>query len=409
MQICFVHQYFPGQFTRLARHFVQQGHDVVAFHRGIEDGRSSTPVEGVRVIEYAQEVSTPSPDDSALEGMSRFVREAASLATRAEELRAESWRPDIIYSHTGWGSAAYLHDVFPRAKYVKFCEWYYNNKASSTEYLSPGGRSLPQRMATNTLNLPILADLAQGHHFVSPTEWQKSQFPPAIRDKIEVVPDGIDLDFFQPDPVATFALTDGRKVGRRDRIVTYVARGADPFRGFGRFMEALAQLQARDPKVEAIVLGDRKVYYGTGPGTEDHFNEVLSKVGIDPGRTHFLGRVSYEDYRRVLQISSAHVYLTVPFVLSWSFLEAMASGCAIIGSDTAPVREFVTDGKNGRLANFFDPAEIADRIAQQLEGGAEVDAMRTAARETVRKLWSAEIAIDRHMAIVDRLVRRSKK
>jgi glycosyltransferase involved in cell wall biosynthesis len=409
MQICFVHHYFPGQFARLARHFVKEGHDVVAFHRGIVDGRSSTPIEGVRLIEYGQELPQPSPDEGVLAGTTRFIREAASLATRAGELRSEGWRPDVIYSHTGWGSAAYLHDVFPRAKYVKFCEWYYNNKTSSTEYLTPGGRALPQRMATTTLNLPILADLAHGDALISPTEWQKSQFPPAVRDKIEVVPDGVDLDFFAPDAAATFTLPDGRTIGRGNRIVTYAARGADPFRGFGPFMEALADLQARDPLIEAIVLGDKTVYYGSGSGTEDHFNAVISKTSIDASRTHFLGRVSYEDYRRVLQISSAHIYLTVPFVLSWSFLEAMASGCAVVGSDTAPVREFITNGENGRLANFFDPKDVADRIADLLDCDSETDALRARARDTIRKRWSAEIAIERHMAVVDRLLSERKK
>jgi glycosyltransferase involved in cell wall biosynthesis len=408
MKICFVHPYFPGQFARLARHFVEQGHDVVAFHSGIVDGRSSSPVDRVRLIEFGAEPPAAGRNNDALAGTARFLREAANLALRAEQFSSDGWRPDIVYSHTGWGSAAFLHDVFPKAKFVKFCEWFYNNDARSTDYLTPGRRPLPQRMGTSTLNLPILADLAQGHALISPTEWQKSQFPAIIRDKIEVLPDGVDLDFFSPDSIATFTLPDGRAVGRGDRIVTYVARGADPFRGFGKFIDALARLQARDPRVEAIILGDRTVYYGSGVGTESHFHDVMEKALIDPARTHFLGRLSYEDYRDVLRVSSAHVYLTVPFVLSWSFLEAMAAGCAIVASDTAPVREFMTDGENGRLANFFDTAELADRIAEMLDAGPPAEAMRAKARETIRQRWSAEIAIERHSAIADRLLNEAK-
>lgn len=403
MRVCFVHQYFPGQFARLARHFVEQGHEVVAFHRGIADGRSSTPVEGVRVVEFGQEL--PPPEEGILAGNTRFILEAASMASAAEELGATGWQPDLVYSHTGWGSAAFLHDVFPGAKFIKYCEWYYNNSARSTEFLEDGARPLPKRMATSTLNFPVLADLAHGHAFISPTEWQKSQFPPTIRDRIEVIPDGIDLDFFEPDPDARVTLLDGRMVDRKDRIVTYVARGADPFRGFAPFLRALAVLQSRDPSVEAIVLGDRKVYYGIGGGTEDHFDAVMAEVGIDPARTHFLGKLSYEDYRTVLHVSSAHVYLTVPFVLSWSCLEAMAAGCAIVGSDTMPVREFITHGKNGRLAGFFDPEGIADRIEKVLAGGPKVERMRENARRTIRKRWSAKAAIDGHMALARRLLR----
>lgn len=408
MRICFVHQYFPGQFKRLAKHFVDEGHEVIAFHRGLVDGRTSTQIDGIRLIEYGQNLPEQ-PETGALNAVEWFIRESVDLATIAEEIRVEeSWRPDIVYSHTGWGRAAYLHDVFTRAKHVKYCEWFYNNRLSSTEFLHPGGRALPYRMATSTLNLPILGDLAHAHHLIAPTEWQKSQFPLALRDNIEVVPDGIDMDFFIPRPDATFSLPDGRMVSRKDRLVTYATRGADPFRGFAQFIEALGRLQARDPLVEAIILGDRKIYYGADHGTENHFDEVIAKAEIDPARTHFLGKLEYADYRTVLQVSSAHVYLTVPFVLSWSFLEAMATGCAVVGSDTAPIREFVTDGENGLLASFFDVAELAERIAEMLDAGPRADAMRIKARETIRQRWSAEVAIEHHMKIVDRLLSEKK-
>jgi glycosyltransferase involved in cell wall biosynthesis len=406
MRICFVHQYFPGQFKRLAKHFVEQGHEVVAFHRGLVDGRSSSQIDGVRLIAYGQDLPEQ-PESGALSAVEWYIREAADLATIAEEMRTEEgWRPDIIYSHTGWGRAAYLHDVFPRAKHVKYCEWFYNNRASSTEFLHPGGRHLPARMATSTLNLPVLGDMAAAHQLISPTEWQKTQFPLPLRDSIEVVPDGIDMDFFAPDPNASVTLPNGRIITRADRLVTYATRGADEFRGFGQFIEALGRLQARDPSVEAIVLGDRKAYYSASHGTETHFEETLAKTQIDPARTHFLGKLDYADYRTVLQVSSAHVYLTVPFVLSWSFLEAMAAGCAVVGSETAPITEFITHGENGLLANFFDTEELADRIEEMLDAGPRADAMRARARETIQQRWSAEIAIDRHMAIADRLLAR---
>ena len=407
MQIVFVHQYFPGQFARLARHFVSAGHEVVALYHGLADGRSSEPVEGVRAIAYGDDIPAPT-EDHVLSRTAQFLREAASAAERAQELRQSGWRPDLIYSHTGWGGAAFLHDVVPRAKMLKDCEWYYNNRAASTEFLHPGGRPLPQRLATSALNLPILADLAQGHALISPTEWQRSQFPPALRDRIAIIPDGIDLDLFQPVPDAYFEMPNGRRIGRSDRIVTYAARGADPFRGFGQFLQALARLQAADPDVEAVVLGDRKVYYGAGVGSEAYYEEVLARVKIDPSRTHFLGKVPYEKYLTLLQISSAHVYLTAPFVLSWSCLEAMAAGCAVIGSDTAPVREFITHGENGLLANFFDPGEIAEQIALALKGGDQIARMRAKARQTIGERWSAERAAKQHAALVEDLLARPK-
>jgi glycosyltransferase involved in cell wall biosynthesis len=403
MRIAFVHQYFPGQFARLARHFVEEGIEVTAFHRGVRDGRSSDPVDGVRLIEFGQELPAEHNEKRALAGTERFIREALSLARKAEEMRQQGWAPDVVYSHSGWGSAAYLHDVFPQAKFIKYCEWFYNNPPDGTQFLSAATQPTGNRIATSLMNLPILGDLAAGDLLIAPTEFQKSQFPRSIRPSIEVAPDGVDMEFFSPDPRAAFALPDGRKITLGDRIVTYVARGADPFRGFKPFMQALASLQARDPTVEAVILGDRTVYYGAGHGTEDHFHEVMNSVTIDPSRTHLLGKLDYAAYRDVLRISSAHVYLTVPFVLSWSMLESMAAGCVVIGSDTAPVREFIDNRENGLLANFFDPEEIAARIEEALNGGPEIETMRANARRTIQDRWSADLALTRHRELLARV------
>jgi len=408
MRIAFVHQYFPGQFARLARHFVDEGIEVTAFYRGLRDGRSSDPVDGVHLVEYGQEIPPESNEKRALAGTERFIREAISLARKAEEMRKEGWTPDVVYSHTGWGSAAYMHDIFPQAKFIKYCEWFYNNTPEIAQFLSAAAPPAGIRIGTSLLNLPILGDLAAGDLLIAPTEFQKSQFPASIRPSIEVAPDGVDIEFFSPDPSASCALPDGRMLTRKNRIVTYVARGADPFRGFKPFMEALAMLQARDPMVEALILGDRTVYYGAGHGTEDHFHEVMKSATIDPSRTHFLGKRDYVSYRDVLRISSAHVYLTVPFVLSWSMLESMATGCALVGSDTAPVREFIRHGENGRLVNFFDPHDIAIRIEQALNGGPEIEAMRAAARRTIEERWSAELALARHRELLARVLAQPK-
>ena len=405
LSIAFVHQYFPGQFAHLARRFVEDGHDVVAFNRGLSDGRASGPIDGVRAIEYGH--GLPQPVEGAIGGMTHFLREAGSMASEAQTLRQAGWRPDIIYSHTGWGSTSFLPDVFPRAKHIKYCEWYYNNTTRSTEFLTPAGRPLGERMATRALNLPILADIAHGDAFIAPTEWQRAQFPPIVRDRIEVVPDGVNVDQLAPNPQASYRLASGRTLTRNDRVVTYVARGADPFRGFEPFLKAVALLQQADAEVEVIIVGDKIVYYGAGVGSDGHFNEVLARTPIDPTRTHFVGTVSYEDYRSILHISSAHVYLTVPFVLSWSLLEAMGAGCAIVGSDTSPVREFIKDGETGLLANYFGPEEICDQVLRLLSQPALGDTLRRAAREMIASRWSLAGAIDQHLALCDRLLDQS--
>lgn len=403
MKILFVHQYFPGQFARMARHYVNAGHDVVALHRGVVDGRSSLPVDGVRLLEYGEEVIADRPEDHVLYETETFIREAASAGFQAVELKEAGWAPDLIYTHTGWGSGAYLQDVFPDAKFIKYCEWFHDNSDETIAFL----REPPpfeQRFMKSLLNLPILADLARADLMISPTAWQRSQFPKALQPSIEVVPDGVDTDIFKPDPAAVFTTPEGRTFTRADRVVTYVARGADPFRGFKPFIEALGILQARDPEVEAVIVGDRTIYYASGAGSERHFDEVMAGANIDPARTHFTGTLPYDEYRKVLQISAAHVYLTVPFVLSWSALEALSTGCALVASDTSPVREFVTDEENGLLVDFFDASAIADTIARARAGGPEIEAMRKNGRRTVVKRWSAQIAVERHLSLASRLV-----
>ena len=403
MKILFVHQYFPGQFKRIARHYVEAGHDVVALHRGLNDGRASQQVYGVRIVEYGQEVRADRTKEHVLHDAETFIREAASACFRAIELRDAGWFPDLVYDHSGWGTGAYLHDVFPDAKYVKYCEWFHDNSPDSIGFLNEPP-PFEGRFMNSLLNLPILADLARADLMIAPTNWQRSKFPRALQTAIHVVPDGIDTDLFTPEPQAAFTSAEGRVFTRADRVVTYVARGADPFRGFKSFMDALAVLQARDPGLEAIIVGDRTVYYGSGGGSERHFEAVMAGANIDPARTHFTGTLPYDDYRKVLQISAAHVYLTVPFVLSWSALEALSTGCAFVGSDTPPVREFVEDGKNGRLVDFFDAAAIADAVEKVRQGGPAVDAMRDVARRTIVERWSADIAIARHLALVEPLV-----
>ncbi|MDH6269409.1 glycosyltransferase involved in cell wall biosynthesis [Rhizobium sp. SG_E_25_P2] len=402
MKILFIHHYFPGQFTRIARDYVARGHDVIALHRGLKDGRSNPPVDGVRMIEYGQEVEVDRPESHSLYETEQYVRESASVVKLAVDLRSRGWVPDLVYGHTGWGTGAFVQDVFPDAKYVKYCEWFYNNSADSTEFLE-GDRGFANRFFTSLLNMPILADLMRADLLMSPTEWQKSQFPPAIRSAIRVLPDGIDMDVMKPDPDAIYTTPGGRTFSFGDRVVTYVARGADPFRGFKPFIEALQTLQKQDAEVEAIIVGDRTVYYGSGHDTEDHYNQVMASADLDMSRTHFVGALPYESYRKVLQVSAAHIYLTVPFVLSWSSLEALATGCAVIGSDTAPVREFITHGENGLLADFFDPAAIAAAIAQVLNGGEEIARMRRNARDTILTRWEADHALRLHRTAVESL------
>jgi glycosyltransferase involved in cell wall biosynthesis len=218
----------------------------------------------------------------------------------------------------------------------------------------------------------------------APTHWQRSVYPPEMRRRISVIHEGVDTDIVKPDEDAWFRVGD-RILTRKDEVVTYVARNLEPYRGFHIFMRALAEIQRRRPNCHALIVGGDGVSYGypTLPGTtyrETMLRELKGK--IDLSRTHFLGQVPYEAYLNLLQVSSAHIYLTYPFVLSWSFIEAMAAGCVMIGSNTPPVLEVLRNGVNGLVVDFFSASKIADRVDEVFEDADRMAEIRRRARQT---------------------------
>jgi glycosyltransferase involved in cell wall biosynthesis len=237
---------------------------------------------------------------------------------------------------------------------------------------------------------------------VSPTAWQRAQYPREFVDRIAVIHDGIDTAVVRPDLQAVLTLPDGRQLSRQDEIVTYVARNLEPYRGFPSFMRAVAELGRRRPRTQFLIAGGDGVSYGARlPNGETYRQRLLAEVAVDPSRVHFLGTIPYRQFVRLLQVSSVHVYLTYPFVLSWSALEAMAAECLLVASDTAPVTEVIEDGRNGLLVDFFSPAAIADRVEEALDGGARWDELRRRARATILERYRLEDCLARHVRLIE--------
>jgi len=310
----------------------------------------------------------------------------------------------MILGHNAWGETLYLKDVFPDAPLLACFEFYYGASGRDVSFDPEFPDSLNARLRLRTLNAVNLMGLDAADLGHTATEWQHSTYPPRYRDMISVAHEGIDTGRVKPDRDAKLILPDGRTLTREDEIVTYVARNLEPYRGFHVFMRALPEIQRRRPGAHVVIVGGDDVSYGRAPANGRTWRQVmLAEVGsmLDLSRVHFLGRVPYDRYLKVLQVSSAHVYLTYPFVLSWSMLEAMAAGGVVVGSATPPVKEVIRDGENGLLADFFDTEAIAEKVESVLADPQRMEALRASARQTiVEKYDRATVCLPRQLRLI---------
>ncbi|SEK92737.1 Glycosyltransferase involved in cell wall bisynthesis [Roseateles sp. YR242] len=365
MKILVIHQNFPGQFGHLVQAWARRpGWDV----RGI--GRDTSPgIPGFRrLMRYRPSRQTHPGQHPYLRQMESATLHGQAVARLLMRLKRNGFVPDAIVAHPGWGETLFAKDVFPQARLIHLCEWFYNADGADLGFDPEFPLSLDERARVRTWNALHTLNLTHCDVAISPTRWQRDRHPEIFQSKILVQHEGVDIERLGPDPAASFTLPDGTVLKAGDPVVTYVARNLEPYRGFHVFMRALEQLQRLHPTCHTVIVGGDGVSYGSRPKDAPNWKTaLLRQVSLDPARTHFLGRLAHRDYLRVLQVSAAHVYLTYPFVLSWSLLEAMASGTPLVASDTAPVREVLQPAEDARLVDFFDPAAIADAVHGLLE------------------------------------------
>lgn len=381
MRLLIVHQNFPGQFGHLARAWsARPGWEVRALARDTAPGL--TGFEPLTRYRLARQVRND---------QHRYLRqmEAATLhgqaAARAMlQLRRQGFVPDVILAHPGWGETLYAKDVYPNARLIHLCEWYYQAEGADLDFDPEFPLSFDDRARIRTWNALHSLNLANCDAGVTPTHWQLSRHPALFRTKIRVQHEGIPCNALSPDPSARLTMPNGTVLRPGDPVVTYVARNLEPYRGFHTFMRAWAVIQRQHPRAHAVIVGGDEVSYGCRPSDAPHWRaKMLREVPVDATRTHFLGRVPYAIYVKLLQVSAAHLYLSYPFVLSWSLLEAMACGVAVVAADTAPVREVIQAGHNGYLAQAFDVAGIASQAVALLDDLSAARWVRAEARVTV--------------------------
>ena len=411
MRFLFVHQNFPGQYVHIVRHLTRDLHDVVFLS---EPNANSVP--DVRKIAY---VSQRASDERIHEHAREFemaVRRAEAAATAARQIKALGFTPDIIIGHHGWGEMLNMQDVFSRTPLLGYFEFFYNllgqDVGFDPEFPFPEHR-LPLVRAKNGVNLAALSLL--GAHGQTPTEWQLGTYPAWARDRITLLREGVDLTACSPAaPRASrrFVLPDGFRLEHRHKLVTYMSRNLEPYRGFHIFMRALPSLQASRPDLHVSIVGTDLPGYGALPDDGSTWRDTILRElsgKLDLERVHFLGQIPYDTHIALLRRTDAHVYLTYPFVASWSLREAMAVGAPIIGSDTRPVREFITHEKTGLLTPFLEPERLADSVLRLLEDSRLSQVLRANARRFAEAHLDREVYLANYAALIERLTGQSLK
>ena len=400
MKTLFIHQNFPGQFRHLAPWLAAQpGHEVVCVGQ-----RDDPPLPGTVQWRYQPKRMPGAATHHYLRGMEAAVLNGQAVLELLLKLKTQGFVPDVIVAHPAWGESLYAKLAYPDVPLVHYCEFFYQLEGADVGFDPEAPMSIDQRARLVTRNALHLLNLQQCDLGVTPTHWQKSVHPLEYQPKLEVLHEGVDTAAARPDGHASFALPDGRVLTKQHKVVTFVARNLEPYRGFPQFLRALAQVQQADAQVQALVIGGDGVSYGSPPqGAANWREHLVPGSGIDPQRTHFLGRLPHAQYLQALQVSSLHVYLTYPFVLSWSLLEAMACGAPVMASRTAPVQEVIDDGRNGRLVDFFDTEAQARCMLAMLHDPAAQRALTEAAAATVAQRYSAHAGCAQWQALLRRV------
>jgi glycosyltransferase involved in cell wall biosynthesis len=383
MKILFVHQNFPGQYLHLARHFgTQPGNEVVFLTQ-----RKDVTLPGVRKVIYAPKRKPSRQTHHYLREAEAGVLNGQEVARAALALKRAGFSPDVMLGHNGWGEIWYLKDIFPKSPLIGYFEFFYRPEGADIEFEPGVSEQLDTAPRLRTKNIGNLLGLEAADLGQCPTRWQQSLYPERYRSMLRVVHEGIDTRVVRPNPSAKLSLPNGTgELTAQDEVVTYVARNLEPYRGFQSFMRSLPAILSRRPKAHMVIVGGDEVSYGIRLSEGKTYREkMLKELGdsLDVNRVHFLGRVPYPTFLNILQVSRAHVYLTYPFVLSWSMLEALSAGCLVIGSRTAPVEEVLRHRENGILVDFFDTAGIADAVVDALAHPEAYRSLRERARRTV--------------------------
>jgi len=397
MKILFLHPNMPGQYKHLARAFGEEGgHDIIFLTKHLH-----AEIPGVKRITYALPRNASPHTHRYLLQAEQAVLQGQEVWRMCKKLKEGGFEPDIIIGHPGWGDGLFVKEIFPAARCLFFFEFYYRGQGADVGF-NPEDKltvddyaRVRMKNSTNQVSLEI-ADFG-----ICPTWWQWSVHPKEYRHKLAVLHDGVDVNVACPDANASYTTPQGKTFKRGDKVVTYIARNFEPYRGFPTFMQAAEILLRERPDIHILAIGADEVSYGKKAPKGTSYRQMWqNKVQLDASRIHFAGTVSYADLMKVFQLSAAHIYLTYPFVLSWSMLEAMACGVPLVASNTLPVREVVEHEKHGLLADFFSPEDVAKQVMRMLDEPELSAHCAAQGRDIVKQRYDLEKLLPLHMQLV---------
>jgi glycosyltransferase involved in cell wall biosynthesis len=405
MRVLFIHQNFPGQYTHLAAALQARGHQVESI-----GGPTARPLPGIRLHRYNPMPAGGVPPCHAwvADFQTKCLR-AEAVARLLQRLISEGLRPDLVVGHPGWGELLAVKDHLPHVPVLHQVEFVYQLDGADVGF-DPEFTS-SDRAAPTHLRLKRAPQLLAFHDLdwgLAPTQWQASTAPAVFRERISVIHEGIDTARIAPRPDSTISLQKaGLSFRPGDELVSFVARNLEPYRGFHVFLRMLPRLQALRPNAHVVIVGSEGVSYGSAPVGGGSWKQVLLRElegQLDLSRIHFVGQVPHPVLHDLFRVAACHVYLTYPFVLSWSLLEAMACGAVVIGSATPPLQEVIRDGENGLLVDFFDGDALAQRIAAVLaDPTAHRPLGESARRDVVAGYDLTTVCLPRQLELVDRL------
>tara|TARA_B100001964_G_scaffold132164_1_gene145971 strand:+ start:401 stop:1552 length:1152 start_codon:yes stop_codon:yes gene_type:complete len=371
---------------------------------------TATDIEGLRHARY--QLGRDPQGDLCHPYLRRYeaaVLHGQAALREAMRLQQQGFVPDLIVGHSGFGNTLYLKEVWPKAKFIGYFEWYYNSRGSDVGFGSQQPPSPDTSLRVHTYNSPIMMDLGKVDMAICPTYWQAAQFPKKVRGLLNVVFDGIDVDtlqLFAPEQRQEALDIRDIQIPTKVPLVTYVTRCFEPYRGWPQVAEGLATLMQRNPRTHILLVGSDDVAYGAKRGDGLSWREwALKEWPMDPSRLHLLPALQYEEYLAVLRRSWVHVYWTVPFIVSWSLMESLSSGCCVVASSTPPVQEMIETDKQGMLVDFFNPEALAQQVDQLLNDEWKRRDLGLAARQRILdKGYDLKSCLKAQLELIDRVM-----